>query len=348
MGNLCDVPAGQKRGGPGPQPIDAAAEESESVSEEDSGGEDIIAPPKFNRGPRTSVSAEAYGAHNQPSKFVAPVYQKTPEQRARLSRAVKGNTGFMFQALEPSELEQVIDAMQEKVLPEGQIVIRQGDEVNDMDPGLYILEEGRLAVHKATGGAPAPGPQVHEYSKQGDQFGELAILYNCPRAATVITSGPCKLWFLQRASFNNLVKGACIKKRSEYAEFLSKVPLLKALKQDEVGKLADVLRSRQIQRGDVLCTEGEPGDLFFLLVEGACAAQKNGATVYEYKKSGDFFGELALKSASDGLRKASVICTAPGSVVTIDRASFRRLLGPLDKLLEERADEYQRANQSLR
>ena len=53
-----------------------------------------------------------------------------------------------------------------------------------------------------------------------------------------------------------------------------------------------------------------------------------------YSRKGDFFGELALRSGSDGVRKATVTCTKPGGLVTVDRATFRRLLGPLDAVLK--------------
>ena len=50
---------------------------------------------------------------------------------------------------------------------------------------------------------------------------------------------------------------------------------------------------------------------------------------------GDFFGELALKEGSDGLRKATITCVEDGMLAIIDRASFTRLLGPL-KTLDEK------------
>jgi len=341
MGNFCDLPVSQQA-----QTGSAvAADQSESASEEDSGGEDLPEPPKFNRGPRTSVSAEAYGAWNQAKAFEAPVFQKTPDQRARLETSC--NRGFMFRALEPPELAKVIDAMQEKTISQaGVTVIKQGDEVQEADAGLYVLEEGSLAVHKAKQGDQGMGPKVWQYTSQGDSFGELALLYNCPRAATVITDGPCKLWYLQRNAFNGLVKDACMRKREEYGEFIKNVPILKTLEQSEIGKLADVLRARQMKKGDVLVTEGEAGDTFFLLVAGACAATVQGKEVKAYNQKGDFFGELALKTGSDGIRKATVTCTADGSCVTVDRASFRRLLGPLETILGQRQGDYDAARKA--
>ena len=47
----------------------------------------------------------------------------------------------------------------------------------------------------------------------GEAFGELALLYNAPRAATIIAKTEAKLWQLDRNTFNYIVKEAATKKR---------------------------------------------------------------------------------------------------------------------------------------
>lgn len=92
--------------------------------------------------------------------------------------------------------------------------------------------------------------------------------------------------------------------------------------------------------------EGQEGDTFYILAEGECEATTAAAgSVMKYAAK-DFFGELALKSGSDGARKATVTCTQAGKLVTIDRATFTRLLGPLDSVLKQRETEYAKANAS--
>ena len=59
--------------------------------------------------------------------------------------------------------------------------------------------------------------------------------------------------------------------------------------------------------------------------------------MYHYK-SGEYFGELALLKNEP--RAASIIATTQLKVAMIDRNSFKRLLGPLDEILQRNMDYY--------
>ena len=59
---------------------------------------------------------------------------------------------------------------------------------------------------------------------EGEFFGELALLYNAPHAASIYAkSDDCVVWALDRETFNNIVKEASIKKRNKYVKFLTSV-----------------------------------------------------------------------------------------------------------------------------
>ena len=142
---------------------------------------------------------------------------------ARIENAVKRS--FIFKALDQAQLDRVILAMEEKVIPAHTDVIVQGAEVGDEDDGLYMLETGTMNVYKQQPGGEAPGAHVFTYANPGSSFGELALLYNCPRAATVKAVEDCTVWVLQRAAFNSLVKGSIMQKREMFSEFLCSVRL---------------------------------------------------------------------------------------------------------------------------
>jgi len=81
--------------------------------------------------------------------------------------------------------------------------------------------------------------------KEGEAFGELALLYNAPRAATITSDGDCVLWGLDRQTFNHIVKDSASKKRDKYDSFLSKVPILSTMEPYERSKLADALQDHK-------------------------------------------------------------------------------------------------------
>jgi cAMP-dependent protein kinase regulator len=78
-----------------------------------------------HRGPRASVSAEAFGTWNQKGLYKPKVVEKTAEQKAALRK--KLDMAFMFSALDEKEKEVVIDAMTEVKADTGDVVIKQGD-----------------------------------------------------------------------------------------------------------------------------------------------------------------------------------------------------------------------------
>ena len=127
--------------------------------------------------PRSGVSAEVYGMFHKKENFVARVIKKTPEQIQRIKSSVIHS--FLFGNLEPKDLEVVINAMEEKRYKKGQNIITQGDNGDC----LYFVEEGNLNCFKKFQGQDEP-KLVKKY-QPGDAFGELALLYNAPRAATI-------------------------------------------------------------------------------------------------------------------------------------------------------------------
>merc|ERR1711988_586223 len=151
------------------------------------------------------------------------------------------------------------------------------------------------------------GNQIKSYGP-GESFGELALLYNAPRAATIIAAEDSVCFSLDRDCFNNIVKEAASKRRERFEEFLNKVELLQELDPYERGQLSDVLCVEHYKEGDKIINQGENGDKFFLVEEGTANAVKtnDGAeeVVYQYKEN-DYFGELAL--LKDDVRAATIV-----------------------------------------
>ena len=205
---------------------------------------------------------------------------------------------------------------------------------------LYVVEEGQLDCFKTFN--EGEEPKFLKTYQPGEAFGELALLYNAPRAATITAKTDSVCWELDRATFNHIVKDAAQKKRDKYEDFLSSVEILQSMDSNERAKIADVIQERDFQPGQKVLTEGEAGNVFYLIISGEAFATKvinsEEKHVKDYK-AGDYFGELALLKNMP--RQASVVAKTVLKCAVIDRDSFKRLLGPLDNILMRNIASYQ-------
>merc|ERR1719453_683755 len=307
---------------------DVEEEEEEEDDELDEIPESMKKPEGQMKTMRTSVSAEAYGAWNQKKAFTPPDYPKSDDQKKRLGEVL--GKSFMFNGLEKKDFDSVIGAMLEVNAEPDQVLIKEGDD-GDF---LFVIESGILDCKKVIEGAE----KVVKTCEAGDAFGELALLYNCPRAATVVAREASLLWKLDRDTFNHIVKDAAQKKRDTYDEFLKKVPLLSSMDAYERSQVADALTREKYEAGKQIVQEDDPGDKFFIIEEGEAYAEKKGAGKVMDYKVGDYFGELALLRNQP--RAATVIAKSDLKVLVLPRAAFKRLLGPLDALLARGAEKY--------
>ncbi|KAF3760502.1 camp-dependent protein kinase activity/conidium formation [Cryphonectria parasitica EP155] len=293
-------------------------------------------PAQYNFGRRTSVSAESLkptAEHND--NWQPPVFPKSREQLERLTSSISEN--FLFKHMDDEQRTQVLSAMQEKPIPaKGIKVITQGD-AGDY---FYVVEKGSFQVYVNQAGSMRPGAdgmgsQVGTI-EAGGSFGELALMYNAPRAATVVSAeAHCVLWALDRLTFRRILMESTFQRRRMYENFLEEVPLLKSLTSYERSKIADALETQKYPTGTVIIREGDPGYDFFLLESGECDAYKEGLhkeriNLRHYTK-GDFFGELAL--LNDAPRAATVISSTEVKVAKLGKNAFQRLLGPVESIM---------------
>jgi cAMP-dependent protein kinase regulator len=116
-------------------------------------------------------------------------------------------------------MSHVIDAMFERKVAANDYVIRQGDDGDN----FYVIETGRFDVFKSRGpNDPEPGQRVLTYDGRGS-FGELALMYNQPRAASVIAATDGVLWAMDRQSFRRTVLRSAYRKRQVLVSFTSRI-----------------------------------------------------------------------------------------------------------------------------
>ncbi|KAJ8910800.1 hypothetical protein NQ315_014508 [Exocentrus adspersus] len=178
----------------------------------------------------------------------------------------------------------------------------------------------------------------------GKVLGELAILYNCQRTATIKAATDCKLWAIERQCFQTIMMRTGLIRQAEYTDFLKSVPIFKNLPEDTLIKISDVLEETYYTHGDYIIRQGARGDTFFIISKGRVKVTMKMPNTNEEKyirtlTKGDFFGEKALQG--DDLRTANIIVDDPEGVSTlvIDRETFNQLISNLDEIRTKYKDE---------
>eukprot|EP00356_Strombidium_inclinatum_P016573 CAMPEP_0170494834 /NCGR_PEP_ID=MMETSP0208-20121228/14861_1 /TAXON_ID=197538 /ORGANISM="Strombidium inclinatum, Strain S3" /LENGTH=417 /DNA_ID=CAMNT_0010770937 /DNA_START=22 /DNA_END=1272 /DNA_ORIENTATION=- len=324
-----DPPAEEKQ----PEEINS---EDETDDDDDDDYVDILPEQLAKRqakGPRQSVSAEAFGQFNKKEDFKARVVPKSEQAKEAIMDKIAKS--FMFSGLDEDEKKIVVDAMEEKKTFKNECVIKEGDEGDC----LYVVASGTLSCTKVFKGNTEP-TFLKKY-QPSEAFGELALLYNAPRAASITSDEECLLYALDRQTFNHIVKDAAIRKREKYEEFLKKIPLLETMDDYERSQVAEAFKDLNLKAGETIIKEGDEGRELYFLVSGEAFASKvlaPGEPPKEVKQyaSGDYFGELALLRNEP--RAASIIARTDCLCVSVDRHSFKRMLGPLENILKRNID----------
>lgn len=283
------------------------------------------------------MSAEPMNPETDFPEHQKVVIFKSEEAKKRIELATKMN--LLFRNLDNEQHKDVCNAMFERQVKQGEVIIQQGDEGDN----FYVVDQGSFDVCVSK-----PGEESKKVTTIGERgsFGELALLYNAPRAATVTAATDGILWAVDRVSFRRIVMHITAKKRRMYEGFLQIVPLLQDLTTHERSKIADALDPVDFKHGEVIIKQGDDNsESFYIIEEGTVVVQKDMGDGQPPKEvlrvqRGGYFGEIAL--LTDKPRAATVVAEGNVKCVALDRGSFVRLMGPCDEILKRNMSNYAR------
>ena len=191
-----------------------------------------------------------------------------------------------------------------------------------------VFEQGGQAIHFFVVGSGSLEVLVNNVRvnvmKTGDSFGELALLHNTPRSATVRTLERTTLWGVDRKAFREAVELVNRKNYTENKAFLNTVPIFDSMTAAEKENLLAVVSTQRFLSGKKIVIEGEPGDLFYLIKDGTVSCSVQGIEIRKMEK-GDYFGEQAL--LYNTTRTATVTAFDNVKVLSISREQLREVLG---------------------
>lgn len=94
------------------------------------------------------------------------------------------------------------------------------------------------------------------FNTKRDGFGDLALVNDEPRAATIITTEFCQLVYIDRSDFNRIVKFTYEKEIKEKILFLKKIAILEDLSYPALKSVAQVIEWKKFPAGGLIQREG--------------------------------------------------------------------------------------------
>ena len=195
---------------------------------------------------RRAVSAEVINvecAEGILSNYKPPVFLKDNDSRALISTIV--NSNLLFAPMKSAERSACIDAFYKLDIQDPgdrrARIINQGDDGEH----VYIVESGKVDIWVSINGDPEI--KVNTLGRSAC-FGELTLMYNAPRNASVVASStPVSLWCLDRKSFQNIGLLYRNKFTQMAIELLGQVHTFKSLDPHKIRLLASALEEQHYE-----------------------------------------------------------------------------------------------------
>jgi cAMP-dependent protein kinase regulator len=235
---------------------------------------------------------------------------------------------FIYSALSEKELKTIIDAFESCKIQQGDTFIKQGD-IGDY---FYIMREGKVRFEL--------NGNTLGHATKGKYFGELALLYTSPRAASVIAETPTTVYRVDQKTFRYIMQSQTLQTEGDKKNLLQGIPFLQDLEASDLNKLVHTMTPRKFEEGEYIVIKGEEGDTFYVIQEGQIRVTEItiGSTDFEDQVlgPGDYFGERALLAKEP--RSANCIAKTNGIALAIDKETFEKVVGKLATLVVESED----------
>eukprot|EP00930_Biecheleria_cincta_P028525 TRINITY_DN19912_c0_g1_i2.p1 TRINITY_DN19912_c0_g1~~TRINITY_DN19912_c0_g1_i2.p1 ORF type:complete len:1012 (-),score=210.91 TRINITY_DN19912_c0_g1_i2:25-2826(-) len=258
-------------------------------------------------------------------------YTKTPADKNLIREALQNNKVLAeVLALSEEQHELVFSMVHMVSLEKGEVLMTKGDQGNC----LYIVADGLLDVHLSGKVKSSTDIKI----TPGDSFGEIALLYDTPRAATITAHFASKLWILVRKDFKKVLSSRYESRTEQYCKMLLKIPSITQLADaSSIDMIANVLEEVSFLDGEEICIEGEDAGTLSIILSGEADMMRNGSVV-GHMKEGDWVGEesLMMNTPADCTVKVS---TDEAVVLVLNDSNLKVVVKAIQELKSQQGSE---------
>lgn len=204
----------------------------------------------------------------------------------------------------------------------GAYVFRQNDQASC----FFIIHEGEVTVE-----INKQDKQDKKILKKKSCFGDLALMYNATRSASIYASETTRFWAIDRRTFKKVVEEVATTKFKENREFIEKVPFFDSMTDSQKDAVTMVLLTQIFKKGQVIINEGDQAASYYIIKEVKTANQgtadcvdKKGEIVRTLN-TGESFGEQALYET--GTRTLTVKAGSDCKCLALSRGDLQNIMG---------------------
>lgn len=276
----------------------------------------------------------AYADAQLPAMTAGPIDDEAMEHARRCFSFLR-SVPILFE-IDDTALWEIAHSAERCSFEPGSRVVTQGDGPGRDDSRFFIIRSGSADVLRRD---RAGLERVVARLSVGSYFGELGLLTNQARNATVRVHGsvPLEAYAFDALTFHRRIAQhvlvfRVLRDREQRALAgggrgrlrIKELDLLGRLPGPDLEFVLEHAEHRWFPERAAILQQGDPGDRFYILLEGAVRVVRDGETVASLGP-GDFFGETAL--LLDMPRNATVQASEHALTWSITRAAFQRLVG---------------------
>ncbi|KAH9247401.1 hypothetical protein BASA81_014995 [Batrachochytrium salamandrivorans] len=206
--------------------------------------------------------------HNMITSLKKDCLQRTADDIKILFRAMRDIKAF--KDLSDFILGQLCGVLKYKEYESGRTVFRQGD----LGTSWYIILSGSCSVQVSNTGRVDDRTTVTTLV-EGNGFGDLALVNDKPRNATIITTSYCEFAIAEKVDYNQIIRFIHERGVKEKIIFLQKIPMFSEWSAVKLRQIAQLIIWRTYAAGEVIQTQGQILTDFHIIKAGKCHLYQN-------------------------------------------------------------------------